>query len=72
MNQIKKDTTVRSFPGATVPTPQNKLDDYNIEKCKIIMIHVGGNDADKRVNLDTFCAAIVHFWTIWLPLTVVS
>ena len=53
-NQLKKGTAVRSFPGATIPSLQNQLKNYNIEKCKTIMIHVGGNDADQGVDLDTF------------------
>lgn len=33
---------------------QNKLNDYNIDRCKTIIIHVGGNNADQGVDLETF------------------
>ena len=54
INELKKNTTVRSFPGATTDRLQNKLNQFNIDKCKNIIIHVGGNDADQGVDLETF------------------
>ena len=54
-NQLKPNTTVRSFPGATTVTLKEKLRAYNLEQCKTIIVHVGGNDADDGKDLDTFC-----------------
>lgn len=54
MNDLKRDTAVRSFPGATIERLENKLNNFNIERCKTIVIHVGGNDADQGANLETF------------------
>ena len=54
MNELKKNTAVRSFSGATIERLENKLNNYNIERCKTIIIHVGGNDADQGVDLKTF------------------
>ena len=33
---------------------ERKLNNYNIDKCKTIVIHVGGNDADQGVDIETF------------------
>ena len=54
-NELKQDTTVRSFSGATTVTLKDKLSSYNLEKCKIVILHVGGNDADDGKDLNTFC-----------------
>ena len=54
VNELKKNTAVRSFTGATIERLENKLNNYNIERCKTIIIHVGGNDADQGVDLKTF------------------
>ena len=54
VNELKKNTAVRSFPGATVKTLQNKLKQFNLDKCETIIIHVGGNDADQGIDLDNF------------------
>ena len=53
MNQLKKDTAVRSFLGVSISIIQNKLNDFNIDKCKTIMKHAGGIDDDQGVDLDT-------------------
>ena len=54
VNELKKNTAVRSFPGATIEGLERKLNNYNIDKCKTIVIHVGGNDADQGVDIETF------------------
>ena len=54
VSELKKNTAVRSFPGATVKTLQNKLKQFNLDKCETIIIHVGGNDADQGIDLDNF------------------
>ena len=56
MNELKKNTAVRSFSGATTERLENKLhvNNNNIERCKTIIIHVGGNDADQGVDLEKF------------------
>lgn len=53
-NQLHENTAVRTFPGATISTIKAKLSDLNIEKCETLIIHVGGNDADNGIELDTF------------------
>lgn len=54
INELKPDTTVRSFSGATTETLKTKLENYNLENCKTIILQVGGNDADNEDDLDTF------------------
>ena len=54
-NELKQDTTVRSFSGATTVTLTDKLSSHNLEKCKTVILHVGGNDADDGKDLNTFC-----------------
>lgn len=54
-NQLHGNTAVRTFPGATIGTIKSKLSDLNIEKCETLIIHVGGNDADNGIELDSFC-----------------
>ena len=34
---------------------REKLRDYDIENCKTVILHVGGNDADNGDSLDSFC-----------------
>ena len=53
-NGLKPNTT-RSFRGATTETFKNKLDDYNLDKCKTAILHVGSNDVDDGKDLDDFC-----------------
>ena len=53
-NGLKANTTVRTFPGATVESLTSRLEHYDIDNCKTIILHVGGNDADNGVDLDTF------------------
>ena len=54
-NELNGHTTVRSFPGATITTLNDKIKKYNIDECKTIILHVGGNDADQGVDIDSFC-----------------
>ena len=54
-NELNGHTTVRSFPGATTTTLKDKIKKYNIDECKTIILHVGGNDADQGVDIDSFC-----------------
>ena len=54
VNELKKNTAIRSFPGATVKSLQHKLNQFNLEKCETIIIHVGGNIADQGIDLDNF------------------
>ena len=59
VSDLKPDTTVRSLSGARADTIGEKLADYNIDECKTIILHVGGNDADEGVDLDTFSKSYV-------------
>ena len=52
---LNSDTAVRSFSGATTVSLKEKLQEYDIEKCKTVILHVGGNDADDGDSLETFC-----------------
>ena len=54
VNDLKNNTTVRSFPGATINSLKRKLSGYNIDECKTVVLHVGGNDADSGSDLDPF------------------
>ena len=54
-NDLKPNTTVRSFPGATIETLTSKLNNYDIEKCQTVIVHVGSNDADNGEDIDDFC-----------------
>ena len=54
-NELKPNVTVRSFSGATTVTLKDKLTNCNIENCKTVILHIGGNDADNGKDLDTFC-----------------
>ena len=52
--EFKPSTTLRSFPGATTETLQEKLCAFNLDNCKTIIVHVCGNDADDGKDLETF------------------
>ena len=51
---LNGDTTVRSFPGATIQTLKSKLQEYDIDNCKTIILNVGGNDGDNGADMDSF------------------
>ena len=59
VSDLKPDTTVRSFSGASADTIGEKVADYNIDECKTIILHVDGNDADEGEDLDTFSKSYV-------------
>ena len=59
VNDLKPGTTVRSFSGARADTIREKLSKYNIDDCKTIILHVGDNDADDGVDIDTFSKSYV-------------
>ena len=48
------DATVRSFPGTTSQTLKSKLQEYETDNCKTIILHVGGNDGDNGADMDSF------------------
>ena len=62
-NDLKPNTTVRSFSGARTDTIDESLSKYDITSCKTIILHVGGNDADKGVDLSTFSKNYVSLLT---------
>ena len=53
-NQLNANTTVRSFPGATIDSLKSKLSEYNLDQCKTVLLFVGGNDADNGTDIETF------------------
>ena len=53
-SELNRNTTVRSFPGATIETLDSKLSGYDIKQCETIVLHVGGNDADNGTDIETF------------------
>ena len=55
IKEVKSNTTLGSFPGATTETLKEKLCAYNLDNCKTIIVHVGGNDADDGNDLETVC-----------------
>ena len=54
VNELNKSAAVRTFPGATVEALLNRLNQFNIDKYETFIVHVGGNDADQGVDLDSF------------------
>lgn len=50
---------MRTFSGATVDSLKTKLGEYDIDKCKTIILHVGGNDADNGTDAESFCDSYV-------------
>ena len=54
-HELNTYTAVRTFPGARIETLQTKLDEFDLEKCKTVILHVGGNDADNGTDPETFC-----------------
>ena len=61
VNDLKKNTAIRSFPGATIKTLQDKLQQFNIDKCETVIIRVGGNDADQGMDLNNFTDSYTSF-----------
>ena len=55
ISNLNPNVAIKTFPGATVTSIKDKLDDYDISKCNTIILHVGGNDADSITNIETFC-----------------
>ena len=53
-NELNRNTTVRSFPGATIETLDSKLSGFDLKQCETIVLHVGGNDADNGTDIETF------------------
>ena len=54
ISDLGDNIAVRTVSGATVETLKSKLDSLDIENCKTLIIHVGGNDASGGEELDTF------------------
>ena len=50
---------MRTFSGATTDSLRTKLGEYDIDKCKTIILHVGGNDADNGTDAESFCDSYV-------------
>ena len=53
INDLNENTAVRTVSGATIERLKDKIIGLNIEKCKTIILHVGGNDADHGDDLET-------------------
>ena len=53
-SDLNNNTAVRTISGATIDKIKDKISELNIEKCKTIIIHVGGNDADNGENIESF------------------
>ena len=64
---LKTSTTVRSFSGATTETLKERLERFDINNCKTIILHVGGNDADNGKDLDKVSIKIIKtYWMNWV------
>ena len=61
VNDLKRNTAIRSFPSATIKTLQDKLQQFNIDKCETVIFHVGGNDADQGMDLNNFTDSYTSF-----------
>ena len=59
-SNLIQNTTVRSFPGARTDTLAKKINNYDISNCKTTILHVGGNDADNGMDLDSFSDSYVE------------
>ena len=55
ISDLNTNVAIKTFPGATVNSIKDKLADYDLSKCKTIILHVGGNDADNSTYIETFC-----------------
>ena len=53
-SELNANTTVRSFPGATINTLKSYLSGYDLDECKTVLIHVGTNDAADDADIETF------------------
>ena len=53
-SELKVNTTVRSFPGATINSLKSRLSGYDLDECKTIILHIGTNDADNGSDIETF------------------
>lgn len=54
-SELQPNATVRTFPGAKIEDVKAKLGAYDIDNCKTIILHVGGNDADSGADPEEFC-----------------
>ena len=61
------DATVRSFPGTTIQTLKSKLQEYDTDNCKRIILHVGGNDGDNGADMDSFQDVYISLLEILAP-----
>ena len=49
-SELQPNATVRTFSGAKIEDVKTKLEEYDIDHCKTIILHVGGNDADNGTD----------------------
>ena len=63
--ELNDNTAVKTVRGATIDTLKAKLDDLEIDNCKTLIVHVGGNDAgggeelgDFRDNFDSLLGTV--------------
>ena len=54
INNLNEKTTVRTIPETTVEKLKFRLDSLDIDKCKNLILHVGGNDAANGEDLHDF------------------
>ena len=58
-SELKPNAAVRTFSGATIDVVKTKLGEYDIDNCKTIILHVGGNDADNGTDPEEFCDSYI-------------
>lgn len=58
-SELKSNAAVRTFSGATIDVVKTKLGEFDIENCKTIILHVGGNDADNGTDPEDFCDSYI-------------
>lgn len=58
-HDLNTHTAVRTFPGAKIETLKTKLEEFDLDKCKTVILHVGGNDADNGTDSEIFCDSYI-------------
>ena len=48
---------------------KEKLQEYDIEKCKTVILHVGGNDIDDGDSLEIFVTITSNYLRVWHVMT---
>ena len=58
-SELKSNAAVKTLSGATINVVKTKLGEYDIDNCKTIILHVGGNDTDNGTDPEEFCDSYI-------------